>query len=87
MVDCALHNNQGITPQIAVRYQELINMVQEIADNINRNDYIRKEELRRKADDLCELFHSVTPIEKYENLERKMELFIEGGLDVWESLK
>ena len=43
-------------------------MVQEIADNINRNDYVRKEELRRKADDLCELFHSVTPIEKYENL-------------------
>ena len=62
-------------------------MVQEIADNINRNDYVRKEELRRKADDLCELFHSVTPIEKYENLKRKMGLFIEGGLDVWESLK
>lgn len=86
MVDCALHNNQGITPQIAVKYQELVNMVQEIADNINRNDYVRKEELRRKADDLCELFHSVTPIEKYENLKRKMGLFIEGGLDVWESL-
>lgn len=81
MVDCALHNNQGITPQIAVKYQELVNMVQEIADNV------RKEELRRKADDLCELFHSVTPIEKYENLKRKMGLFIEGGLDVWESLK
>ena len=30
MVDCALHNNQGITPQIAVKYQELVNMVQEI---------------------------------------------------------
>ena len=87
MVDCALHNNQGITPQIVVRYQELVNMVQEIADNINRNDYIRKEELRRKADDLCELFYPVTPIEKYENLERKMGLFIEGGLDIWESLK
>ena len=87
MVDCALHNNQGITPRIAVKYQELVNMVQEIADNINRNDYIRKEELRRKADDLCELFYSVTPIEKYENLKRKMGLFIEGGLDVWESLK
>ena len=40
-----------------------------------------------EADDLCELFHSVTPIEKYENLKRKMGLFIEGGLDVWESLK
>ena len=38
MVDCALHNNQGITPQIAVKYQELINMVQEIAHNINCKD-------------------------------------------------
>ena len=48
---------------------------------------MRKEELRQKADDLGELFNSVTPKEKYENLERKMELFVEGGLGVWEYLK
>lgn len=87
MVDCALHGSQGITPQIAVKMQELVNMVREIDYNIDSNDYIRKEELRQKADDLCELFHSVTPKEKYENLEKNIGLFIKGGLDVWESLK
>lgn len=30
---------------------------------------------------------SVSPQEKYENLEQKMGLFVEGGLDLWESLK
>lgn len=62
-------------------------MVYDIADNLDGQDYMRKEELRQKADDLGELFNSVTPKEKYENLERKMELFVEGGLGVWEYLK
>lgn len=87
MVDCAIHENNAVTPQMAVKFQELINMVYDIADNLDGQDYIRKEELRQKADDLGELFNSVTPKEKYENLERKMELFVEGGLGVWEYLK
>lgn len=87
MVDCAIHENNAVTPQMAVKFQELVNMVYDIADNLDGQDYMRKEELRQKADDLGELFNSVTPKEKYENLERKMELFVEGGLGVWEYLK
>ena len=87
MVDCATHENNAVTPQMAVKFQELINMVYDIADNLDSQDYMRKEELRQKADDLGELFNSVTPKEKYENLERKMELFVEGGIGVWEYLK
>lgn len=87
MVDCAINENNAVTPQIAVKFQELVNMVYDIADNLDGQDYMRKEELRQKADDLGELFNSVTPKEKYENLERKMELFVEGGLGVWEYLK
>lgn len=88
MVDCAVHGNNSITPQMAVRMQELVNMVLEIADSIDSTEYIRKEELRRqKAHDLDGLFTSVSPQEKYKNLEQKMGLFVEGGLDLWESLK
>lgn len=87
MVDYATHENNAVTPQIAVKFQELVNMVYDIADNLDGQDYMRKEELRQKANDLGELFHSVTTKEKYENLERKMELFIKGGLGVWEYLK
>ena len=87
MVDCAVHGNNSITPQMAVRMQELVNMVLEIADSIDSSEYIRKEELRQKAHDLDGLFTSVSPQEKYENLEQKMGLFVEGGLDLWESLK
>mgnify|MGYP007012699331 FL=1 len=37
---------------MAVRMQELVNMVLEIADSIDSSEYIRKEELRQKAHDL-----------------------------------
>lgn len=87
MVDCATHENSAVTPLMAVKFQELVNMVYDIADNLDGQDYMRKEELRQKADNLGELFNFVTPKEKYENLERKMELFVEGGLGVWEYLK
>ena len=87
MVDRAVHGNNSITPQMAVRMQELVNMVLEIADSIDSTEYIRKEELRQKAHDLDGLFTSVSPQEKYENLQQKMGLFVEGGLDLWESLK
>lgn len=87
MVDCAVHGNQGITPQIAVKMQELVNMVIEIADSIDSRDYIRKEELRQKAYDFDGLFKSVTPQEKYNKLENNIGLFIEGGLGIWEYLK
>ena len=82
-----MHHDPGITPQMVVRMQELVNMVLEIADSIDSTEYIRKEELRQKAHDLDGLFTSVSLQEKYANLERKMGLFVEGGLDLWESLK
>lgn len=87
MVDCTVHGNNSITPQMVVRMQELVNMVLEIAGSIDSTEYIRKEELRQKAHDLDGLFTSVSLQEKYANLERKMGLFVEGGLDLWESLK
>lgn len=86
MVDCALHNNQGITPQIAVKMQEMVNMALEFADTLDENDYIRKEEFRQKASGFAELC-TLTPQEKYNNLENQIGLFVEGGAEIWESLK
>lgn len=86
MVDCALHNNQGITPQIAVKMQEMVNMALEFADTLDENDYIRKEEFRQKASGFAELC-TLTPQEKYNQLENNIGLFIEGGAEIWESLK
>lgn len=87
MLDCALHGSNGITPQIAVKMQEMVNMVLEIADGIDSRDYVRKEELRQKANDFDDLFHQMSPQEKYNKLEKQIELFVEGGDAIWESLR
>lgn len=87
MLDCALHNNQSITPYMAVKMQEMVNIVKDITDSLDERDYIRKEELRQKANDFEGLFKSVSPQEKYNKLENNIGLFVEGGYDIWESLK
>lgn len=87
MLDCALHNNQGVTPYMAVKMQEMVNIVKDIADSLDERDYIRKEELRQKAHDFEGLCTSLTPQEKYNKLENNIGLFVEGGYEIWESLK
>ena len=87
MLDCTLHNNQSVTPYMAVKMQEMVNMVFEIADNLDSKDYIRREELRQKANDFERVFKSVSPQEKLNRLENTMGLFVKGGAEVWEYLK
>lgn len=87
MLDCALHSNQGITPHIAVKMQEMINIVNDIADSLDEKDYIRKEELRQKAHDFEGLCTPLTVQEKYNKLENNISLFVEGGYEIWEYLK
>ena len=87
MLDCALYGNQGITPYMAVKMQEMINIVKDIADSLDERDYIHKEELRQKARDFEGLFTSVPSQEKYNKLENNIGLFVEGGYEIWESLK
>lgn len=87
MLDCALHGNQGITPYMAVKMQEMVNIVKDIADSFDEKDYTRREELRQKAYDFEGLCTPLTPQEKYDKLENNIGLFVEGGYDIWESLK
>jgi len=86
MVDCAVHGSQGITPQIAVKIQEIVNIVTDIADSLDGNDYIRKQVLRQKADELNGLFNT-SPQEKLKTLENNVNKVISGGQQVWEYLK
>lgn len=87
ILNCVLHGNQGITPLMAVRLQEMINIVKDIADNLDTSEYIHKEELRQKAHDFEGLITPVSPQEKYNKLENNVGLFVEGGYEIWESLK
>lgn len=87
MLDCTLHNNQSVTPYMAVKMQEMVNMVLEIADNLDSKDYMYKEELSQKANDFEGLFTSISPQEKYNKLENNIGLFVEGGIEIWEYLK
>lgn len=87
MLDCALHNNQGVTPYMAVKMQEMVNIVKDIADSLDEKDYTRRKELRQKAYDFEGLCTPLTPQEKYNKLENNIGLFVEGGYEIWESLK
>lgn len=87
MLDCTLHNNQSITPHMAVKMQEMVNIVNNIADSLDEKEYTRREELRQKAHDFEGLCTSLTPQEKYNKLENNIGLFVEGGYEIWESLK
>ena len=87
MLDCAVHGNQGITPYMAVKMQEMVNIVKDIADSLDEKDYICKEELRQKACNFEDLCTPITPQEKYNKLENNIGLFVEGGYEIWEFLK
>ena len=65
----------------------MMNIVLEIADSIESRDYVRKEELRQKASDFVGLYTQLTPQEKYNKLEKQIGLFVEGGDEIWESLR
>ncbi len=89
-VSCAEHGNQGISPDMAVKLQELMNMAYEICDSIEESDYIRREEFKQKIMDFDDILtHQIkeTPQEKYNKLEKNIGLFIEGGNEIWASLK
>lgn len=90
VVNCAEHGGQGISPDMAVKLQELMNMAYEIFDSIEESDYIRREEFKQKIMDFDDILtHQIkeTPQEKYNKLEKNIGLFIEGGNEIWASLK
>ena len=87
MLDCALHGEQGITPEYAVKMQELVNMVLEFADTLDENEYQRRDLYRQKASAFAEMFAPVNPVEKLNGMKQQINNILKGGEDIWESLK
>lgn len=87
MLDCALHGEQGITPEYAVKMQELVNMVLEFADTLDENEYQRRDLYRQKASAFAEMFAPVNPVEKLNDTKQQINNILKGGEDIWESLK
>ena len=87
MLDCALHGEQGITPEYAVKMQELVNMVLEFADTLDENEFQRRDLYRQKASAFAEMFAPVNPVEKLNDTKQQINNILKGGEDIWESLK
>ena len=89
MVDCAVHGNQGITSQIAVKVQEIANTVTELAERLDYSEYTTKEKLLSQADELDELFHTPTQTqeENYKSLFVYANTILKGAGSIWEYLK
>ena len=87
MLDCALHGEQGITPEYAVKMQELINMVLDFADTLDENEFQRRDLYRQKASAFAEMFAPVNPVGKLNGMKQQINNILKGGEDVWESLK
>ena len=87
MLDCALHGEQGITPEYAVKMQELVNMVLEFADTLDENEYQRRDLYRQKASAFAEMFAPVNPVGKLNGMKQQINNILKGGEDIWESLK
>ena len=87
MLDCALHGEQGITPEYAVKMQELVNMVLEFADTLDENEFQRRDLYRQKASAFAEMFAPVNPVGKLNGMKQQINNILKGGEDIWESLK
>lgn len=87
MLDCVLHGEQGITPEHAVKMQELVNLILEFADTLDENEFQRRDLYRQKASAFAEMFAPVNPVEKLNGMKQQINNILKGGEDIWESLK
>ena len=86
LVDCAVHK-QGITPQLAVKIEEVAIAANEIAEHLYPQEYEAKETLTARTDELCELFHTLTPQERDALILKDNDIIQKGAAAIWESLK
>ncbi len=87
VVDCAVHGNDSITPQIAVKVQEIANTAFDLADRLSYDEYATKEKLQKQAGELDDLFHVDSPLDNYAKMIKNIDKIIEGADSLWVSLK
>lgn len=87
VVDCAVHGNNSLTPQMAVKVQSIANTALDLADRLPYEEYAAKEKLQKQADELDDLFHVDSPLENYVKMIKEIDEIIKGADSLWVSLK
>jgi len=87
VVDCAVHENNSLTPQIAVKVQSIANTALDLADRLSYEEYAAKEKLYQQSKELDDLFHVDSPLENYAKMIKEIDEIIKGADSLWVSLK
>ena len=87
VVDCAVHGNDLLTPQIAVQVQAMANTALDLADRLPYEEYAAKEKLYQQSKELDDLFHVDSPLENYAKMIKDIEEIVKGADSLWVSLK
>ena len=87
VVDCAVHGNNCLTPQIAVKVQSIANTALDLADRLPYEEYATKEKLYQQSKELDDLFHVDSPLENYAKMIKEIDEIIKGADSLWVSLK
>ena len=87
VVDCAVHGNNSLTPQIAVQVQAMANTALDLADRLPYEEYAAKEKLYQQSKELDDLFHVDSPLENYAKMIKDIEEIVKGADSLWVSLK
>lgn len=87
VVDCAVHGNNSLTPQIAVKVQSIANTALDLADRLPYEEYATKEKLYQQSKELDDLFHVDSPLENYAKMIKEIDEIIKGADSLWVSLK
>ena len=87
VVDCAVHGNDLLTPQIAVQVQAMANTALDLADRLPYEEYAAKEKLYQQTNDLNDLFHTESPADNYTKMIKDIEEIVKGADSLWVSLK
>lgn len=87
VVNCAVHGNNNLTPQMAVKVQMIMNLAMDLVERLDYKEYQTAQQIQKQVQDLNELFHTVTPEQNCYQIEKDVQGIVEGGYDLWESLK
>ena len=87
VVDCAVHGNNSLTPQIAVKVQSIANTALDLADRLSYEEYATKEKLYQQSKELDDLFHVDSPLENYAKMIKEIDEIIKGADSLWVFLK
>lgn len=86
VVDCAVHGNHSLTPEIAVQVQSIVNAVNDLADRLSYEEYETKERLYKQSKELDDLFDQ-SPLKDYAEIVKNIDKIAKGADSLWVYLK